>query len=503
MLAKVKTIALIGLEGSIVDVEVDLSRGLFSFNIVGLASKAVQESKERVMSAIKNLGFVLPAKKITVNLAPADLMKSGPFYDIPIAVAILLASEQIILTDLDQTIFWGELSLKGETRQTRGALAVTDSAKRSGFHKIFLPHSNSAEASLVQGIDVIPLVSLQEITHKPKSMRPRATTQLSVDYGVNDFQYIKGQFHAKRALEISAVGGHNSLLSGSPGSGKTYLAKSLLSILPDMAFDESLEVTKIYSVAGLLGSEDLMVRRPFRNPHHTSSHVALVGGGSIPRPGEISLAHRGVLFLDEFTEFTSKSLEALRQPLEDKIVHISRAAGMTQFPANFMLVAAMNPCKCGYLSDPSRECICTSHELEKYSQRISGPILDRIDLYLQINRVEKQDLVKAKAPEGSSIIKARIEKSKKFQQEIYAAAGLSGVYSNSDLNHIELKQVLHLARSEATLLGKAIENLRLSARSYYRLLRVARSIADLDLSERVTTTHISEAISFRKIEQAA
>jgi magnesium chelatase family protein len=502
MLARVLSCAVVGLEGAIVEVEVDISAGLPAFNIVGLPDAAVQEARERVRAAIRNSGLTFPTKRITVNLAPADLRKEGPAYDLPIAVGILLSSEQVS-ADVSETVFLGELSLDGSLRHTHGMLPMIALAQEKGLSTVYVPACDAREASLVQGVKIIPINSLAELVSHLSGeatipgYNPGDDLETTAIHGgtVTDLSYVKGQEHVKRALEVAAAGGHNVLMSGPPGSGKTLLARSIPSILPKMSMSEALEVTKIYSVSGLLPSDTpLIMQRPFRSPHYTISHAGLVGGGRWPRPGEISLTHRGVLFLDEFPEFGHNVLEVLRQPLEDKVVTISRAQGSTTFPANFMLVAAMNPCPCGYYGDPVKECTCTASMISRYRKRISGPLLDRIDIFVQVPRIEYEKLADESTGEGSEDIRQRVETARSRQRERFDGSKLA---CNSEMTAVEVKAFCQIEQEAQSLLRAAMNQMALSARAFHRILKLSRTIADLDGVPVISTGHLAEAIQYR------
>ncbi len=501
MLAKVISCAVVGLEGAIVEVEVDISPGLPSFTIVGLPDTAVQEARERVRAAIRNSGYTFPMKRIVVNLAPADLKKAGPAYDLPIAVGILLSSEQIY-ADVSQVIILGELSLDGGLRHTNGILPMVALAREEGFSTIIVPDADAREASLVEGTKIIPITSLAQLVSYfrgeilPPECKPGEVEEYTYPASsVTDLAYIKGQEHVKRALEVAAAGRHNIIMMGPPGSGKTLLARSLPSILPPMTNEEALEVTKIYSVNGLLPSDTPLIRqRPFRSPHHTISNAGLVGGGHWPRPGEISLSHRGVLFLDELPEFGHAVLEVLRQPLEDKVITISRAQGSVTFPANFMLVGAMNPCPCGYYGDPFRQCACSPSLVSRYQRRISGPFIDRVDIFIEVPHIEYEKLADDRLGEKSDKVQARVESARSRQQERFQGTKLS---YNAEMTPAEVREFCQVEGQAQSLLKAAMKQLYLSARAFHRILKLARTIADLENGDIIKAHHLAEAIQYR------
>ncbi|MFH0853912.1 MAG: YifB family Mg chelatase-like AAA ATPase [bacterium] len=505
MFKKVHSCAVIGLNCQGVEVEIDISQGHPEFNIVGLPDMAVKEAKERIYAAFKNVGFSYPYnKRWTINLAPADIRKEGPSYDLPMALGIILATEPYEF-EAENSLIVGELSLEGRLRHVNGILPIAIYAKEKKFKRIFVPSADALEASLIKGIDLIPVEDLKQLLRHvsgEEKIKPFVSNFfeniVSIANYNSDMSHIKGQETAKRALEIAAAGAHNILMSGPPGSGKTLLSRTAPSILPRMEEQEIIETTKIYSVAGLLPNDKpLITERPFRTPHHTSSGVALVGGGKIPKPGEISLAHRGVLFLDEFPEFPRQVLENLRQPLEDGVITVSRAQGTHTFPANFILIASQNPCPCGYYGDSERQCVCSPQQVIKYKNRISGPLLDRIDIHIDVPRVKFNKLSEEDSGETSAIIRARVEAARTIQKKRFEE---KKIITNSEMGPQEVKEFCKVNDECMALLKNAVNQLHLSARSYYRILKLSRTIADLDGCDNIKENHIGEALQYRQKE---
>lgn len=502
MLARVNSCAVIGLDGVVVEVEVDTGQGLPKVVIVGLPDAAVQESRDRVQSAIKNAGLYFPRKRITVNLAPASVRKVGPVYDLPIALGILIAAEQLSPDVLDDTLVIGELSLDGSVRHVRGVLPMAALAREKGFERIYVPDIDAPEAALIPDLDVIPVPSLPALYAHLTGERtidsldgvPEQDDALPV--ARTDFSEVKGQEHVKRAMEVAAAGGHNVLMVGPPGAGKTLLARALPGILPKMSVEEALDVTRIYSVADQLPERTPLIRsRPFRAPHHTISHAGLVGGGNWPQPGEISLSHHGVLFLDEMPEFGPRVLEVMRQPMEDKMVTISRAQGSLTFPANFQLVGAMNPCPCGYYGDSTKACTCSFNSITRYQKRLSGPLLDRIDIHIDVPRVDYEKLQQDDLAETSEAVQLRVEAARQIQRERFEREHIN---NNADMGPAGVRRYCKLGAEAQALVSSAMHQMQLSARAYHRVLKLGRTIADLAGNEHIDPPHIAEALQYRQ-----
>ncbi|MFA6222515.1 MAG: YifB family Mg chelatase-like AAA ATPase [Desulfomonilaceae bacterium] len=506
MLAQVHSGALVGIDAYPVEVEIDVYNGLPAITVVGLPDSAVKESAARVKSAIVNSGFPFPARRITVNLAPAGLRKEGSGFDLPIALGVLVGLNFLVPEKMDRYMIVGELSLDGTVKEVRGVLSLAIAARDRGFMGIMVPESNLAEAAVVEGIDTLGISNLvsavgflmDKISIEPARPSGNHEVKTRGDYQV-DFCDIKGQEYAKRAVEVAAAGGHNVLMVGPPGSGKTMLSQRIPTILPEPVFEEALQTTRIYSAAGLLGKDkSIVTRRPFRSPHHTVSDAGLIGGGAIPHPGEVSLAHNGVLFLDEMPEFRKNVLEVLRQPLEDGEVTISRAHVAITFPARFMLVAAMNPCPCGYRGDAKHECLCSRQTIERYWAKISGPLLDRIDIHVEVPSVEWRDLTGTEMSESSEIIRNRVNQARSAQLE---RLGKHNIFSNAHMKSSLIRKYCALDKQSLDFLEKVVDRLGLSARAYHRVLKIARTIADLDGSENIGSGHVSEAIQYRSLDR--
>ncbi len=508
MLATVLSSALLGIDAYIVKVEVDVAGGLPYFTTVGLPDSAIKESRDRVIAAIKNSGFYFPQTRVTVNLAPADIRKTGSAFDLPIAIGIMAATNQVNLARLENAIILGELALDGNIRGIQGALPIAITAKENGIKDIILPAENAKEAAIVEEVNVYPVTNLSDaiaLLNAEKEIPPEPHTLDNDPHAAHaethiDLLDVKGQEHVKRAVEVAAAGAHNLIMIGPPGSGKTMIAKRIPSILPKLSMAESLETTKIQSITGVLPSDTPLVRtRPYRSPHHTISDAGLIGGGNVPRPGEVSLAHNGVLFLDELPEFRRNVLEVMRQPLEDRQVTISRAAASLTYPANFMLVAAMNPCPCGFFSDPNRDCKCTPNQIQTYVSRISGPLLDRIDIQVEVPAVKYSELAADTTGEPSVQVQERVEAARQIQHERFTR---TNIHANASMQSKQIREYCKVDDQAQDLLRVAINQLGLSARAYDRILKVARTIADLDQNPNIEAIHVSEAIQYRSLDRS-